>query len=315
MPYFRINTEIWHIKYVNLFAQQTDIRNIYQYNKKYTASHYLDWSVSKRVNISLFETVIWLQKDTLLNRGLDINYLNPIIFYRPVEYALGSADNVLMGLNFRVRVGKQTSIYSQIILDEFLLDQVKADTGWWANKYGGQVGIKSYDIAGIKGLYAQAEFNAVRPFTYSHGNSLRGLTPINTIQNYGHANQPMAHPLGASFYDYFAMVRYQKDKWLFENKTNISEFGRDTSAQSLGSDLYKSYTLRAKEFRNTTAQGLHHILFQNELRVAYLLSEKYNLWASASVLYRSVKTPYEKTENLYFSVALRTAIGDRYYDY
>jgi hypothetical protein len=315
MPYFRITTEFWRIKYINLFAQQTDIRDLYKYNKKYTATHYLDWSVSKRVSISLFETVIFLKQDTLLSRGFELNYLNPIIFYRPVEYSLGSSDNVLMGMNLKVKLGKRTTTYGQLILDEFLLDEIKADTGWWANKYGGQLGIKSYDVFNLKGLYIQAEFNAVRPFTYSHANSLRGLTPINTVQNYGHANQSMAHPLGSSFFDYFLLLRYQKDKWIFENKTNISEFGRDTTAQSLGADIYKPYTLRAKEYRNNTTQGLHHLLFQNELRATYLLSEKYNLWASTGLLYRSLKNDIETQHNVFFNVSLRTSIGNRYYDY
>ena len=34
------------------------------------------------------------------NRGYEISYLNPIIFYRPVEYSMGSnKGNALMGLN------------------------------------------------------------------------------------------------------------------------------------------------------------------------------------------------------------------------
>jgi len=319
MPYFRMNTEFWRIKYVNLFAQQTDIRDIYQYNKKYTATHYLEWAISKRVNLSLFETIVFLQKDTLLSRGFELAYLNPIIFYRPVEYSLGSADNALMGLNLKVKLGKRTTTYGQFILDEFKLDeiqaQITADTGWWANKYGGQIGIKSYEVFSIKGLYVQAEASGVRPFMYSHGNSMRNLTPINTVQNYGHANQSMAHPLGASFYDYFILVRYQKNKWVFENKTNIAEFGRDTSAASLGADIYKSYTLRAMEYGNKTLQGRHHSLFQNELRATYLLSEKFNLWCSAGVLYRSLKTEIETQRNVFFNVSLRTSIGNRYYDY
>ena len=315
MPYFKITTDIWRVKYINLFAMQKDIRGLYEYDKKFTASHYLDWSISDKVNLSLFETVVWLQKDTLLSRGVELNYLNPIIFYRPVEYAQGSADNVLIGLNFKVKLNKKTIIYSQVILDEFKLEEIKADSGWWANKYGGQIGVKSYDIANIKGLYAQVEFNGVRPFTYSHSNKLGKLDPINTIQNYGHANQSMAHPLGADFFEYLAIVRYQKDKWLIENKTNYMLFGSDSTDGSFGNDIYKSYSIREKEYHNYMIQGVRNTLFQNDIRIAYHLSEKYNLWASLGYLHRVHRNEFSVNTSSYVYVSIKTAISNRYYDY
>ena len=48
--------------------------------KKWASSHLLSYNVNKWLNLSLFESVIWQDKDTLINRGLDINYLNPFIF-------------------------------------------------------------------------------------------------------------------------------------------------------------------------------------------------------------------------------------------
>jgi len=35
--------------------------------------------VSKRLNLGFFETVVW-ENDN--DRGFDLNYLNPIVFYR-----------------------------------------------------------------------------------------------------------------------------------------------------------------------------------------------------------------------------------------
>lgn len=315
MPYFKITTDVWRVKYINLYAMQRDIRGIYKYDKKFTASHYFDWSISPKVNLSLFETVVWLQKDTLLSRGVELNYLNPIIFYRPIEYAQGSADNVLMGLNFKVKISKKTTVYSQLILDEFKLDEIRADSGWWANKYGGQLGVKSYDIGGIDGLFAQVEFNGVRPFTYSHSNTISRADPINTIQNYGHANQSMAHPLAADFYEYLAIVRYQKNKWLFENKFNYMLYGSDSTSGSYGGDIYKAYDLREKEYHNYMIQGVQNVLIQNDIRVAYHLSEKFNLWTSLGYLHRLYQNDFEKNSTSYVYLSIRTAIANRNYDY
>jgi hypothetical protein len=55
---------------------------------------------------------------------------------------------------------------------------------------GLQLGAKYINALGIKNLDLQLEYNRVRPFTYSHRDS---------VANYTHYNQPMAHPLGANF--------------------------------------------------------------------------------------------------------------------
>ena len=53
---------------------------------KYMANHYLSWNVSKRLNIGLFESVVWNNAN---DRGFDINYLNPLILFRAIEFETG----------------------------------------------------------------------------------------------------------------------------------------------------------------------------------------------------------------------------------
>ena len=60
--------------------------------------------------------------------------------------------------------------------------------------------MKYIDVAGINNLDIQLEANVVRPFTYSHANNFTSYT------NY---LQPIAHPLGANFYEVAAVVHYQ----------------------------------------------------------------------------------------------------------
>ncbi len=63
-----------------------------------------------------------------------------------------------------------------------------------------RVGAKYIDAFGIKNLDLQLEHNRVRPFTYSH---------FDSVANYTHYNQPMAHPLMANFKEVVAIARYQ----------------------------------------------------------------------------------------------------------
>lgn len=310
-PYFKITTKVWNIKYTNLFTRQRHIYRVEDdpdaFRFKYTTTHFLDWNISKRVSVGLFETIVWQAKDTLLNRGFDFNYLNPIIFYRPVEFQQGSADNALMGVNASVDVGHKTRLYAQLMIDEFLLDQIRADSGWWANKYGGQIGVKSYDVAGLKGLDVQTELSAVRPFTLSHGAK---------VQNYGHDNGSLAHPYGANYWEWLAIVNYQKKHWVFELQTNYALHGRDSvTSISNGGNIFQSYSNRDRDYHHRLGQGLKTKIFYTHLKASYPVLLKWNLRAEAGYVFRHQKDALHTYHNHYFYVGLKSNLWNRYNDY
>ena len=74
------------------------------YAKKYMSSHYLSINATKKLNISLFESVIWRMNHAPGSSGFDVNYLNPIVMLRPYEFSVNSPDNVLVGLNSKVQI-------------------------------------------------------------------------------------------------------------------------------------------------------------------------------------------------------------------
>ncbi|MFN7014452.1 MAG: hypothetical protein ACK4ON_09315, partial [Bacteroidia bacterium] len=219
-PYFKINTKVWKLQYTNLFMQLDDVRfsngSRADFKKKYASIHYLSWNLSKRLNIGFFESIVFETRDSTAAFYYDVNYLNPVIFYRPVEYSIGSGDNALMGVNARYRLFNGIIIYGQAVIDEFLLKEIRARKGWWANKYALQVGLKWLDLFSIKNLSFQSEYNFVRPFTYTHGSIL---------QNYGHFNQPLAHPQGANFEENVMMLRYFYKRLGIEIKSVITFYG------------------------------------------------------------------------------------------
>ena len=157
-PFLKIESTFWKVKYVNLYSWHNDFRTGSNRNK-FSTSHYLSWNITKDINLGLFETVVWQGSDTLHNRGFEVTYMNPAIFYRAPEFSLGSADNSLIGASLKFRIKKNYIFYSQLILDEFYLVEMKAGNKWWANKYGIQAGVKIYDVLGIENLAFQSEFN------------------------------------------------------------------------------------------------------------------------------------------------------------
>ena len=311
-PYLRIQSTFWNVKYVNLYSWHNDFRTGSNRNK-FTTSHFLSWNITKDINLGLFETVVWQGSDSLHNRGFEVTYMNPAIFYRAPEFALGSSDNSLIGASVKFRFQKNTILYGQVIFDEFYLIEMRARNRWWANKYGGQVGVKSYDFLGVKNLGFQSEFNIVRPFTYSHQTSLI---------NYGHNNQSLVHPVGANFYESSNFVRYKKGKWYFEEQFNYLVYGKDSSANNYGGDMFNSYLAREvdanhpdKDYGHTIGQGERHIVLYNSLKASFLLMKETNLRAFGQFIYRVDKFNSQKQSTVLFQIGISSLIWNQYKDY
>ena len=147
-PYFRIDTKLWRIHYTNLWTEYQD-NNYFDgamgsYQKKYGAFHYLSYSITNRLELGLFEGIIWQGRDSLHNRGFEVSYLNPVIFLRPVEWTLGSPDNAVAAMNLSYRFLDETYLYGQFLIDDFPISHIKARDGYWGNKFAGQIGAKTY---------------------------------------------------------------------------------------------------------------------------------------------------------------------------
>ena len=273
-PFIKAIVNVGKIQYIVLYQFMKDVDTefeSYPHEQKYSTTHFLSWNIGKRFNINLFETVIWRNKlEEGVNRGYDFNYINPIIFFRPVEYSIGSADNMIMGAGFRVRLLKKTNFYGQLVLDEFKLSELKSNEGWWANKYGYQFGLKIYDLFGIKDLFVLGEYNMVKPFTYSHKSSM---------ENYGNMHQALAHPLGSNFKELLAVINYRKDRWQFQIKIAYAKVGADINGDSTnyGQNIYRSYADNRNEYGNFLLQGELTKLIKTEVKLAYIINPLWNL--------------------------------------
>lgn len=309
-PFLKFTADFWRIKYVSLVSMMADVRYAYGDRSKavtkYSTSHYLSWNITKRINLNIFESVVWQAKDTLQNRQLDIHYLNPVIFYRPVEYSLGSSDNSILGLGLNVKADDYISFYFQGLLDEFVLDQIKADSGWWANKFAIQIGIKAFDPFKLKGLYVQTEYNVARPFTWSHGS---------VYQNYAHFNQPLAHPMGSNFREWVTILKYNY-KWItLSNKTIIANYGTDTSGLNFGGNLYQDYISRYQDYHNFIGQGLNNELFMNTTMIELHLMKQNNLNFEIGYTTRKITNTNGTQDFSFIFIGLRANIANFYNDF
>lgn len=201
-PYFflKANTRVWKFNYQNIFAELTARRGIANadtlYPKKYLALHYLSFDVTNNFNLGVFESEV----SGGPGRGLEIQYLNPVIFYRAIEQQVGSTDNALLGLDFKWNIKHRAQLYGQLVLDEFKLSEIWAGDGWWGNKQAIQIGGKLIDLAGVRNLDLRLEVNYIRPYTYQHESLYTA---------YEHYLQPLAHPMGANLAELLGVLSYQ----------------------------------------------------------------------------------------------------------
>jgi hypothetical protein len=308
--YFRIVTNIWKFKYVNLYTQLDDVYGLPgapdAKNKKYSSSHYLSINIKRRWSVGLFESIQWMGQDSAVDRGFDPNYLNPIIFLRPIEFSLGSADNALMGLNVSFKASNKIKLYGQIVLDEFKLSEMKAGTGWWGNKYGTQIGLKYYHAFNVERLTLQGEYNRVRPYTYSHRSA---------GQAYGNFNQPLAHPSGANFNEGVFLANYYINKFYVELKTTFMIQGVDSDSVSYGANIFKSYDQRPADYGIEVGQGTRRTLSTFNLKASYLLSSKANIRVEVN-LSDFNETVGSVTKNIFWArIGIRTGIFNEDWDF
>jgi hypothetical protein len=306
--FLKLNTKIWKFNYMNLFAQmnaqQTGADTYYP--QKYFALHHLSINLTKHINVGIFESVVFGNRDSTGRSQFDINYLNPIIFYRSLEQHLGSADNALLGLDYKINFLRHFSLYGQFVMDEFYLSDLKASNGSYRNKYAVQTGLKYIDALGIRNLDLQAEMNVARPYTYQH---------FSSYTNYTNYNQSLAHPLGANFLEWIGIVRYQPiGRLAVTAKVFYSKYGSDTSATTgtnFGGNLGKDYRYRAQDYGNKVAQGILSTQVFMNLTLSYQV--KHNIFIDLSETIRKVDSalPERNMNNNITTVALRWNIPQR----
>jgi len=306
--FLKLNWRVWKLHYQNLFAELGHTSPVQQGGlglvpKKYLAGHHLSMQLRHNLNVGIFEAVVF-ERDNFF----ELNYLNPFILYRSIEGALGSPDNVLIGLDARWNVLRRLQVYGQLMLDEFKFDELFLERrGWWANKYAFQLGLKWINALGVDKLDMNLEYNQARPYTYTHRDS---------SANYAHFNQPLAHPLGAGFRESVLLLRYQPvQRWLFETRLIHIAGADDPPGQNQGNNILLSYLSRAQDYNNRIGQGIGYKALIVGADLSYQI--RHNVFLDLSYFYRKKDSADDTRDNLsrFVSAGIRANIGRNRFDF
>lgn len=303
-----LKTKIWKLNYENLYLRlqpQSFSGQPETGGYKYATIHHLSVNLRPWLNLGLFESVTFAR-----DGGFEIGYMNPVIFYRALERSMGSPDKVAVGLNAKAIALRHLNFYGQFVLNEFTAKQFFGNKGYWANKWGLQLGLKYYDVLGLPNLDLQGEINLVRPYTYTHSERVENQS----IANYSHFNQPLAHPLGAGFREAIGQLHYQPlPRLTIDARAMFYQQGTDTGTVNFGNNIFKDYKTRSADFGIHMINGPEATCMMYSLQVSYELRPRLNIDLGGS--YRSYKvdlpdTP-EKTD-LFFQAGFRLNLNRRY---
>lgn len=331
-PYLKLESEFLNFKYSCVWSMLGYLPNTrfiydpdYPYmnaisywdSRKFNATHYLDCRIGKHVNIGLFGSV-------MSSRFLSFEYFNPVIFFRPVEFSMGSNENALMGANFKVSFSQKNCVYAQFVLDDVIVGQLMNDIkhrlnssytgqyGWFANKWGIQGGIKFFDMFKVKGLDCFVEGNIVRPYVYSH--SQQELT-------YTHGLKPLAHPLGANFVEGLCGISYFNDfiECALEMSYAIvgcdssfnSHFGQNVFYPTMDAYMPSQINIPVSSYYNVLLQGIRTNVATVKFDIAYYPLKNKALSVFAEIAMRYNSNELRKDKYLGVSVGVRSRLIKR----
>jgi len=293
-PYIHLHSQFKKFSYDNLFMELTP-----QYTRggdkvldhKYASFHHLSMQLHSKLEVGVFEAIVFGRTN-----HYEWSYLNPLILLRQAERSQGSPDNALMGFDFKWKAIQGAQVYGQVLLDEFNLKEITQSNGWWGNKYGFQLGLKAYNLFKIPHLDAQIEYNQVRPFTYAR----------DSVSNYTHYNQALAHPLGAGFRECMGILRYQwHKKWSCSVQQVLYAKGVDTGSSNFGNNIFSAYSSRVQDYGFQTIAGVKSKGAYTNIHIAYECIP--NLYVEAGFIQRTLSyqashLPDEKTSAVYSGI-------------
>jgi hypothetical protein len=299
-PYFKSTLYFLKgkVQYTSLYAPLTTLDRLplgetpeSLYRRKGYSYNYLSFLPNKRIEIGLFEGIIWKRYDA--SEGTlpqPWGAYVPVIGLNTALNGMAGVNNVIVGANLKIQTNKHSYVYSQVALD----DTKNAGLGW-------QVGAKYFNLL-LPNLDLQVEYNNV-------GDNFYASHYAN--QSYTHTNQPLGHPTGPASTELLGILNYRWHRIIAQIKYNHI-------SQGLGPEA--SWRNDPEVILQTFAPWPTQAVQQWDIQAGLYLNPKTNLQVLFGWTDRLEKTKFnwqpdgtQHTSMLYLS--LRTNLINRYSDF
>lgn len=165
---------------------------------KYITTNRLKLYFKNLFEIGIGESIIYS------DRGYDLAYLNPMLFYKFAEMSLQDRDNGTLWLDFQTDLLNNFEIQGTFFLDENILFELN-DLTRYSNKTAYQLGFFWYSPLSINDLSLIFEFTRIRPYVYSH---------TNYKNSYSSFGQILGHSIGPNAEQIYLKLAYNLSEWV-----------------------------------------------------------------------------------------------------
>lgn len=261
------------------------------YERKIGVFHYLEFSATKRLNLSLFEGSNWRSTDSTGTHQINYMFANPILGLNTLlEGEDENGHNSVLGIGASYTppkfLGVKSKVYTQVLIDN-------------GKNSGLQFGFKLYDLL-LPNLDLRVEYNSLNLNSY--------LSSYNVRYNYTQNNLSLGHPIGPGTKEIVGILNYQFKRFFIKNKTIFyTHLKNDTI--NIGANLL-----------NTTSvlKGVNNYqtnVFNNRFELGYRLNKNYNLQIALGYLYRKEINNSIANETNYVYFGIRTQLKNKTLDW
>ena len=195
--------------------------------EKYLAAHRLEVALAPWIDLGFQEVVVYG------DRGPELSYVNPLMFYWAAQSYLGDKDNVMMGVDLDIHPGNGRRYYLSYVVDDLKKLGIFSDD--FSNKFSLQTGMLWVDPLGLGDAELRAEYLRIEPWIYSH------KFPINTFR---HFDAPLGHSLSPNSDQWqVGLTKRLSRDWSFNFKWSRRRPGEnevlaDGSIRNVGGDMH-----------------------------------------------------------------------------
>ena len=197
---------------------------------KYLAAHRLEAAVTPWLDLGFQEVLVYG------DRGPEVTYLNPIMFYWAAQSYQGDKDNLMMGVDADIHPGNGVRFYLSYVVDDLKKLRIFSDD--FTNKFSFQTGFLWVDPLGFRDVDLRGEYVRIEPWIYTH------KFPINTFR---HFDSPLGHVLepNSDRWQVQAERRFSRDLEfqvrLGRTRHGDNEVLEDGAIRNVGGDLHRGW--------------------------------------------------------------------------
>lgn len=137
-----------------------DADSVSQFENRYFAAHRLDVHLTNWLRVGGFEGVVFGGP----GRQIELNYLNPLIFFHSSQLNENVNDNTFMGFDWTVKPVEGMKLYGQLVVDDLQVDN-SAQGDQEPNQYGLLFGGYYADV--LPRCDIEAEYSRVANWTFN----------------------------------------------------------------------------------------------------------------------------------------------------